>query len=85
MEKTESDKPFQLGKLVQNLTLDVIASVVLGHTINAQSTPDGEGVRGPTGVLTAFNEVQRNFLERGQISLRAINPMRMWRLWRYER
>jgi hypothetical protein len=51
MERTESDKPFELGRVLQNLTLDVIACVIFGHSIHAQTTPEGQGVCGPKGVL----------------------------------
>jgi hypothetical protein len=85
MEKTESDKPFELGQVLQNLTLDVITCVVLGHSIHAQTTPEGQGVCGPRGVLTAFKNVQKNFLLRLSMDLfNRINPLRMWRLHYYE-
>jgi hypothetical protein len=85
MERTESDKPFKLGRVLQNLTLDVIACVVLGHSIHAQTTPEGQGVCGPKGVLTAFRQVQKNFILRGSMSLDRISPFRMLRLRKYER
>jgi hypothetical protein len=85
MQRTESDKPFALGQVLQNLTLDVITSVVLGYSIHAQTTPEGQGVCGPRGVLTAFRRVQKNFLSRGALSLEHFNPFRMWRLTKYER
>lgn len=85
MEKTESDKHFQLGKVLQNLTFDVIACVVLGHSIQAQSTPDGQGVNGPKGVVTAFRGVQHNFFERGSILPRNFSLMRILKLSYYER
>src|ERR1700721_1454049 len=80
MEKTESEKPFELGQVLQNLTLDVITCVVLGHSIHAQTTHEGEGVCGPRGVLTAFRKVQKNFIQRGSISFDRISPLRIWRL-----
>jgi hypothetical protein len=85
MERTESDKPFELGRVLQNLTLDVIACVVLGHSIHAQTTPEGQGVCGPRGLLTAFRQVQKNFNLRGNMSLDSISPFRMLRLRKYER
>ncbi len=85
MERTESDKPFKLGQVLQNLTLDVISSVALGYSIHAQTTPEGQGVCAPEGVLTAFREVQKNFLIRGVMSLDRISPFRIWRLNKYER
>jgi len=85
MEKTESDKPFELGQVLQNLTLDVITCVVLGHSIHAQTTPEGQGVCGPRGVLTAFKNVQKNFVLRHSMDLfYRINPLRIWRLRYYE-
>jgi hypothetical protein len=85
MEKTESDKPFKLGQVLQNLTLDVITCVVLGHSIHAQTTPEGQGVCGPRGVLTAFKQVQKNFIQRGSVALNRLSLLRMWRLRHYKR
>jgi hypothetical protein len=85
MERTESDKPFKLGQVLQNLTLDVITCVVLGHSIHAQTTPEGQGVCGPRGVLTAFRKIQMNFVQRGSMSFNRISPLRIWRLQYYER
>jgi hypothetical protein len=85
MERTESDKPFELGRVLQNLTLDMIACVVLGHSIHTQTTPEGQGVCGPKGFLTAFRQVQKSFFLRGSVSLDWINPFRMLRLRKYER
>jgi hypothetical protein len=59
MEKTESETPFELGQVLQNLTLDVITCVVSGHSIHAQTTPKGQGVCGPRGVLTASDRSKR--------------------------
>lgn len=85
MERTLSDKPFELGQVLQKLTLDVITCVVLGHSIHAQTTLEGQGVCGPRGVLTAFRNVQKNFLARGAVSWDQISPLRMLRLRKYER
>jgi hypothetical protein len=85
MERTESDKPFQLGQVIQNLTLDVIACVVLGHSIHAQTTPEGQGVCGPRGVLTAIRQLQKSVTARGGLPLEWIDPFRLLRIRKYER
>jgi hypothetical protein len=85
MEKTDSPDAFKLGDLAQGLTIDVISAVALGKSFHAQTTPSGMGIKGPDGVLTAFHEVQININDRGNPKLAMINPIRLWKLRKYEK
>ena len=84
MEKTQNEVPFEFARLTQNFTLDVISSIVFGRSFKAQTLPDGQGVRAPDGLLTAFTKVSTTSLERGDV-LSLFNPKRIWQAARYER
>src|SRR5450432_3165819 len=84
-EKAASNESFRLGKLTSNMALDVISNIVLGHSFHAQTVPEGEGVKGPEGLLTAFLEVQNTVAFRGDVTWETYSPWRRARLSRYIR
>jgi len=80
----ETQEIFELRKLTQDLTVDIIGAVTLNQSFGAQTTPDGTGVKGPKGVFTAYRKVQQLFVDRGNLNLSILNPMRVVKLAYYQ-
>ena len=56
--KFSAGEPFELTKLCQAFTLDVIGLMVLNKDFHTQTLPDNEGFKKPGGLLWAFHIVQ---------------------------
>lgn len=84
-KKAATGEEFELATLAKNLTVDIIANVVLDQEFHVQTSPPGTGVTGPRGLLTAFEGVQRHFIDRSNIGPGLLNPIRYVKLWYYKR
>lgn len=80
----QTQEIFELRKLTQDLTVDIIGSVTLNQSFGAQTASDGEGVKGPKGMFTAFKRVQQLFIDRGNLNFSILNPMRAVKLTYYQ-
>lgn len=63
-KKFEAGEPFELTKLCQAFTLDVIGLMVLNTDFHTQTLPDDQGLQKPGGLLWAFQVVQNGSISR---------------------
>lgn len=80
----ETQGVFELRRIAQDLTVDIIGSVTLNQSFGAQTHLDGEGPKGPRGVFTAFKRVQHLFVDRANLNLSILNPIRAIKLAWYQ-
>ncbi|KAH0548621.1 hypothetical protein GP486_007835, partial [Trichoglossum hirsutum] len=66
------------GNYVQDLTVDIIGEVVVEHDLRAQLTEEGEGEKGPGGVLMTLDKI----LEWTYNEQRALNPFHRFSILR---
>jgi hypothetical protein len=83
-EKSESAEEFRLATLTWDMAFDVLGSIVSGESFHAQTTIGNSGTRGPTGILTAFEGIKENFLDRSRPKLNMVSPIRPLKLFYYK-
>src|SRR5204863_3852843 len=84
-QRSDSGEEFRLGKLTGDMALDIMGSLVSGESFHAQTARGSSGTRGPTGVLTAFEGIKQNFLDRSCIKLNLFSLIRPLKLIYYKR
>ncbi|KIX08003.1 uncharacterized protein Z518_02658 [Rhinocladiella mackenziei CBS 650.93] len=82
----EKDEVFPLKRYTQDLTTDIITELTIEKDFQAQSLPEGEGHKGPLGMLTASRLLSTLVFKLGQgfNPLHYIDPVRPTKSWFYE-
>lgn len=78
---------FLLKDLAQDLTTDIITELTIEKDFHAQTTAEGQGDKGPLGMLTASRKLSALVFKLGQgfDPLRYLDPIRPAKAWFYER
>ena len=80
-----SGNTFRMADFAQDLTTDIITQLTLAQDFNAQSTPDGQGEKSPTGLLTASRRLSEMVYAVGQgVGFHTIDPIRPLKSLFYE-
>ncbi|KAF2112620.1 cytochrome P450 [Lophiotrema nucula] len=75
-----------MADYAQDLTTDIITQLTIAQDFNAQSTPQGQGEKSPTGLLTASRRLSEMVYAVGQgVGLHMIDPIRPLKSLFYER
>ena len=83
---TKSGATFKMADYAHDLTTDIITQLTIGQDFNAQSTPEGQGEKSPTGLLTASRRLSEMVYDTGQgVGLHMIDPIRPLKSLFYER
>ncbi|KAJ9502739.1 hypothetical protein LTR96_005867 [Exophiala xenobiotica] len=78
-------KTFILKDFAQDLTTDIITEVTIEKDFHAQSTPNGQGHKGPLGMLTASRKLSGLVYPLGRgLGWHLVDPIRPVRAWFYE-
>ncbi len=76
---------FMLKDFAQDLTTDIITELTVEKDFHAQSTPDGQGHKGPLGMLTASRLLSGLTYPLGRgVGWHLVDPIRPVRAWFYE-
>ena len=77
---------FKMADYAQDLTTDIITQLTIARDFNAQSIPEGQGEKSPTGLLTASRRLSEMVYDVGQgVGLHMIDPIRPLKSFFYER
>lgn len=82
--KFSAGEPFELAKLCQAFTLDVIGLMVLNKDFHTQTLPDNVGLKAPGGLLWAFERIQNGSTARTRFS-KYLNLKEHYRGWQAAR
>jgi cytochrome P450 len=85
-QAADTHATFALKELAQDLTTDIITELTVEKDFHAQGTPEGQGHKGPLGMLTASRLLSGLVFQMGRgFSLRHfIDPVRPTKSWFYE-
>lgn len=85
-QAADTHATFALKELAQDLTTDIITELTVEKDFHAQGTPEGQGHKGPLGMLTASRLLSGLVFQMGRgFSLRHfIDPIRPTKSWFYE-
>lgn len=76
---------FKMADYAQDLTTDIITQLTIAQDFNAQSTPEGQGEKSPTGLLTASRRLSDMVYAVGQgVGFHMIDPIRPLKSLFYE-
>ncbi len=78
-------EPSELMKLCHGFTLDVIGIMVLNKSFHAQTSPDGEGLKGPDGLLNVLERLQGISADRWTKWQEWFNFQEYYRVWKAKR
>jgi cytochrome P450 len=84
-QAAETNVPFKLGDYAKDLTTDIITQLTIAKDLKAQSTPEGQGEKSLTGLLTASRRLSELVYAVGQgIGYHMIDPIRPLKAFYYE-
>lgn len=84
-QAAEDGSPFKLANYAKDLTTDIITQLTIAKDLRAQSTPEGQGEKSLTGLLTASRRLSELAYAVGQgIGYHMIDPIRPMKAFYYE-